>query len=183
MGPTATLEPAPDLAVAVERKLAKVGLFGNGVGAMVVALFLLVSPDSLTDDELDRVVAIVTPIFIVYLGSTLLAGRLWARRRSRPIRDWLCSGRESTEEIRAQVLRQPAEFVFTAACFWCGAAVLFPVLIATISPLTAIPAVLTILLGALTACALQYMLVERVLRPVIARALHDSPPPESRALG
>jgi adenylate cyclase len=43
--------------------------------------------------------------------------------------------------------------------------------------------VVTTLLGMVTSCALQYLLVERVMRPVVGRALADGPPPGARTPG
>jgi len=172
-----------ELARELKRRLAWLGVLANGIGASTVAVFLLIAPDSFSGDDLSRAIRLTAPAFVLYMLITLPLGRLIGERALGRIWDWLASERPAGDEERAAVLRAPLAFALSAARFWVVAALLFGTLIATISPLEGLNAAGTTLLGALTACTLQYLLAERTMRPVTARALAGGPPPASEAPG
>ncbi|MGH2981501.1 MAG: HAMP domain-containing protein, partial [Solirubrobacterales bacterium] len=120
---------------------------------------------------------ISVPVFIVYMALSLPLGGLWAMRRAKPIADWQRSGRPASERERAAVLRYPLRFAGVVATFWVGAAVIFWLIWLDAGIVSADVIGTTIVLGGLTACALQYLLIERAMRPIAALALAGGPPP------
>ena len=63
---------------------------------------------------------------------------------------------------------------------WLVAAVVFTVVNATYSVELAAAALAVTVLGGATCCALGYLMNERAMRPVVARALAGAAPPRSR---
>jgi adenylate cyclase len=110
-------------------------------------------------------------------------GIAWRRQRYLAVESWLAAERPATGVERAIVLRQPLEGVITSATFWLFAAILFAVLNIDQSLTGALVIALTAMLGGATTCALLYLLHERVLRPVTARALEVAPPDRPVAPG
>jgi adenylate cyclase len=76
----------------------------------------------------------------------------------------------------ALALREPLREAATQAAFWGAAAMLFAGLMLSVSVQHAVELALAIVLGGVTTCALSYLLVERLLRPVTARAIGIEPP-------
>jgi adenylate cyclase len=149
-----------------------------------VFVFLsFLAPGNVTGDELETLVLRGLVFFVVYMPITLYAGRKRAKRRFDPVREWLAADRPASEEERQLVLRYPLDFAYTAGIFWGGAALLFPFTAIGISWTIAVSMGVTIVLGGVTALSIQYLLVERVLRPVTARALAGGPPPRLAAPG
>lgn len=171
---------APDgkLADQVIRRIDVVGLVANGLGAIIVAGFLtFLFPTTVSDEDYDRLIKISIPVFIVYMAISLPLGRAWGGRRGQPIWGWLRSGGEADDEVRINVLRYPRRFAVQAGVFWAGASFLFAVIWFNAGLVAGDAIGSTILLGGLTSCTLQYLMVERTLRPVTARALAGGPPP------
>jgi adenylate cyclase len=168
-----------ELVKVLDRRLTVIGVVANGVGASVVAIALVLSPMELSDADYDALVTRGLIGFALYMAFSLPAGRWLSRRRQfEPLERWLLSERPAGEAERRMLLRYPLEYAMGAALFWVGAAVVFGIIGATVGAVPAVGFAITILLGALTACALQYLLVERTMRPVTARALAGGPPPE-----
>ena len=166
------------LASSVARRLDLVGLVSNAFGAVIVAGFLaFLFPNTVSDADYERLIDISTPVFAVYMVLALFLGRTWSARRARPIMSWLRSGREASESERAAVLRYPLDFALIVAVFWVTPAALFWTIWLDAGLVAADGILMTSLLGGLTACGLQYLLVERTMRPVAARALAGGPPP------
>jgi len=163
----------------LNRRLFAIGIGSNGFGALVVAGFLVfLAPNTLDAGEFERLLERSVPIFVVYMAITLPLGRyVVGVRLFRPIERWLEDDRPATEEERAQVLRYPVAWALGSVPFWLVAAVLFAVLTLDIDRSVALVTAATIVLGALTACTLQYLLVERAMRPLTALALAGGPPP------
>ncbi len=85
-------------------------MFANGVGAVVVVLFLFyLGPSRLSDAQFDGVLERGIPGFIAYMAFALPFGRYWAARFPfRPIEDWLSAERPATVEERAGGAALPA---------------------------------------------------------------------------
>jgi adenylate cyclase len=162
----------------VEASLNWVGFLANGVGAVVVVLFLvLLTPGQVSGNELNDVLLRSGILFAIYLPVSLVVGRWWAGRRPfLPIRDWLESGRPATDADRRRVLRYPAVWTWRTSLFWIFGAALFAAINTGLGPLNLLGLVSTALLGGLTSCALQYLMVERVMRPVTVIVLAGSGP-------
>ena len=115
-----------------------------------------------------------------YTAITLYVGNLLGIRRNAPFYAWLRSGRPPTAAERDGALRVPLDFALSSAGFWFGAALLFGVGNALVSPAIGAVFAATIALGGLSTSAVAYLIVERIMRPATARALAVGPPPQRR---
>jgi adenylate cyclase len=178
-------ESGAALAARTEARLNRAGGLSNGLGALTVFLFLsLLAPRTIDADELHDVIVRSAIAFVPYMAVTLPLGRHVTRRRYfGPIREWLLEERPATEAERVLVLRYPLAFALIASVFWGTAAVVFPLLNLSAGASVVPGILLTIALGGVTACALQYLLVERIVRPLAERALAGAPPPPGTTPG
>lgn len=170
------MRPAAELADRIRTRLTWVGITSNTLGAVVVCVFLFIAPTTVDRGASTEVTLWVLGLLVVL--STSLA-RLWLLRLFAPIDRWLRADSPPTERERQQVLRYPASWSLRLTPFWTVAALTVGLLWSSgdIDATSAVAAGTTTL-GALTAGGLQYLLVERTLRPVTARALADGPPPQ-----
>jgi len=167
------------------RRLNLIGLASNGFGGFVVAAFLVFfGPNTLSTGEFERLLDRALPVFIVYMAVTLPRGRyLVGVRPWRPIDRWLEEDRPATEDERRLVLRYPIQWALWSAPFWFVGAALLGAIVFDFGASVGVGVTVTIALGGLTACALQYLLVERAIREVTARALAGGPPPRASTPG
>jgi adenylate cyclase len=178
-------ESGAALAARTDRLLTKAGYLANGIGALTVASFLLfLAPRTIDAHQYRSLLLRSGIVFAVYLPLTLVLGRRWTRNALfRPLEAWLRAERPATDAERLLALRYPLGWVVRAAVPWALGAVLFALLNAHLGFAVPVSIVGTTLLGGVTACALQYLLVERILRPVTARALAGAAPPPGSAPG
>ncbi len=162
----------------LERRLDIAGIAANGVGALIVlCFFLFLVPGELSDEEWDRALTRNLIAFAVYMPISLVLGRWWAGRRPfEPVREWLSTDRAATDLVRRQVLRYPGIWALRSSVFWAGGALLFALLNVDLGPEYVLALLGTGLLGGVTSCTLQYLMVERMVRPVTVLALADSNP-------
>jgi adenylate cyclase len=166
------------LADDVDRRLDRVGILGNGLGALLVMVSLIfLFPSNVDHDQYVTLLKVTVPVFIVYMAIALPLGRALTIRRGGMATDWLREDRPATDAERTAVLRHPLVFVKVVGTMWgigalIGAAIWFNAGLAS-GDVTGT----TVALGGLTAAALQYLLVERIMRPVTALALAGGPPP------
>lgn len=130
---------------------------------------VLPDPPEVDDPAEGRLVNLIA--FGVYMLATLPLGGWWMARRTRPARDWLRSDRAPTTEERRLALRAPRNIVYVNAVFWGLAAIVFGVLNATFSAELGGRVASTIAIAGLITCAVVYLVSERLLRPIAARAL------------
>jgi adenylate cyclase len=159
------------------RRLTWAAAAANGLGGILMFTLLefLVPLGSGHEDQNLLLNGIVAAI---YLPLGLVLGNLWASHRGPDLERWLAEGRPPTAEERALVLAQPYRFVAISGFFWVLAAVLFTVLNAPSIGWTALVVGGAMLLAAETTCAVGYLLVERIMRPVTVLALAGSAPPD-----
>jgi len=105
-----------------------------------------------------------------------VVAQLMSVQIARPAFAWLVEGRAPSEREVALVLRHPLSQMKISAKVWLAATVAFGVLNAAFSPPTGAVVAVTVLLGGTTTCALVYLVAERTLRPITARALRHAPP-------
>ena len=166
-------------------RLARIGYVANGAGGLIAFLFsVLIAPTTFDWGE-EEWLLIAAPIgFVVYMVFSLTLGRAWSSRPFvREIAPWLEGGGPADERVSRAVLSYPLSFSRIAAFFWTLAAILFTLLTLPVGVGVALTAGLIVALGGLTASALQYLLVERALRPVTALALAGGRPPEMHLPG
>ncbi len=121
--------------------------------------------------------------FVVYMAWSLGAGGHWCRRASAPIRAWLASGRPATAGDRRRVLKLPLQQSVISGSLWLLAALVFGSLTAAYSRQFAVDVAMTVVFGGLATTALCYLLAERIVRPILARALADQPADDCARLG
>jgi adenylate cyclase len=179
------VESGAALADRINTRLSWAGFLSNGVGAVTVVLFVSVLlPSEVDSGDFGPLALRSLPVFAVYMMIALPLGRYLIQRRPyMKVERWLRAERPATEDERELVLRYPLNWALGSSAFWAIAAILFSLLNVSTSFAAVLSIAVTIALGALTACALQYLLVERILRPVTARALAESAPPRLAAPG
>ncbi|MGH3558737.1 MAG: adenylate/guanylate cyclase domain-containing protein, partial [Mycobacterium sp.] len=124
------------------------------------------------------------PALVVFTVTALAFGTWWVVWRPfAPIARWLAEDRAPTQSDRNRVLGHPRDWAIRTFAIWMLAAVVGTSAGASVST-NAIPTtVLLTVLGAAMTCAVQYLMVERAMRPITALVLADSEPPQSASPG
>jgi adenylate cyclase len=141
----------------------------NLSGALFVLLFstfVMPDPPGLADPERIRLVNLV--VFSAYVVFGAPIGVVWGMRLFRPLRDFAAHQREPSEAERDAVLRGPLRLLAVEATLWGFGAVAWAAIDLAYSPLLALKVSMITLLGAITTCAIVYLLAERLLRPIAA---------------
>ena len=173
------------LAAAVKRRLRWVAVLANTLGAIDVFLFLafLVPVSGGRPDDVSQAIVLNAIAGTLYLALTLWLGIRWANREFDRVERWLCDERPATEADRKAALGIPLTVARVSAVLWMGAALAFTALnVALPAGIIAISFV-TLVLGGLTTAAVSYLMSERIMRPVTARALAEGPPSRPAAPG
>jgi adenylate cyclase len=159
------------------RRLTFASVGANVTGALVLFLLLgFLIP--FAPEGADRQLGLNAAVVVGYAALTLTLGSWWGRRMSAPVERWLSEDRPPTAEERRLALGIPLRFVLVSSLFWTIAAILFTLLNASTSGWSVVVVGGAILLGGKTTCAVGYLLLERITRPVITRALAGGAPPE-----
>jgi adenylate cyclase len=189
--PAVVGEPAGDerdgsrLVSDVGRRLFWLGWAANAAGAF--ALFNLIGfliPIFIDPSERTELGLLNAPFVVAYaLISGIVVSKL-SRRHLRQTLAWIAEGREPDEREHRMTLRLAVHGVGLVALGWLVAGVLFSAMNA-VAHSWGFAAVVgaTIWLGGETTCALIYLVSERILRPVTARALAVGVPPGAVAPG
>jgi adenylate cyclase len=178
-----TRRDGPELARRA-RWQAAAGMIGaNVTGAFVVFAFarwILPLPAVAYRSDVERTEMLV---FVAYLAVTFPLATAWSIRRFAPIARWLSEDRPPTPEEQRLALEAPRKQVAVHATFWTIAVFVFVALDWSHSVRLAIDIGITVMLGGITTCTLAYLLDERILRPVAARALEGGVPDSVPAPG
>ena len=166
----------PELAQLLPRRLIRVALTANAVGALFVALILF--GFFFTDERGDLLhLDFAVWLFAGYLIAGVALVLKWSARRRAFLWGWLADGRPAEPGERDMVLREPLRAAAGAALLWSGAALVLGVVEAVEHSLhEGFDAALTVTLAGLTTSGITFLLAERVLRPAVARALAERPP-------
>jgi adenylate cyclase len=174
-----------NLAATVSRRLWWAAVLANGTGAVDIFLFLsFLLPISGQPDDFGSVVVRNGIAGTFYLVFTLWIGSRLSLRAYAPIERWLAEERPATAAERDAVLRHPFVTSRISAVMWSGAAVVF-----VLFNLWALPAdvlaltFVTLVLAGMTTAAVAYLISERLLRPITARALAGGAPERPVAPG
>ena len=165
----------------IKTRLKRASIIANAWGAIDTFLFLgFLLPATANKGEDWIVLNLV--VGTIYLVSTFVFGSWLASRWAAPLDGWLESDRPPTPAERDLALKIPKMEGKMSASFWVGAAVLFTAinLGGPTSSDVAVP--LAILLGGITTSGITYLLAERIMRPVTARALSAGLPERSPTL-
>lgn len=159
------------LALRTQVRLSISLVFANLIGAAVVfAIGFWVLPFDQNNQSGASLVANLVVIGIFFVIVTPLATKTGGRRL-REAGSWLLEDREPTPAERIEALRMPRRIVSMHIRIWLTAAIVFGALNAYDSFEAGQRVAVTIIAGGLTTCAFVYLLAERQLRPIAARAL------------
>jgi adenylate cyclase len=114
--------------------------------------------------------------FVGYMAITFPLGGWGTYRITRPVLEWLERGGPPTPQERRAALRLPQRQTAMHAALWGLGTVFFFALDVSVSGELARYEAVTIVMGAMTTCAVSYLIAERVLRPVTALALAAGAP-------
>jgi adenylate cyclase len=169
----------------VDKQLALVGYLANGVGALITLTFLgFFVPGTVNSDRYVSLVLRNLIVFGPYVAIALPLGHYLVQRRNfAEIATWLRADEPSSERVRRAALRYPMVWAVQSSGFWIVGSVFFTLL--NIDSTWSFVSVIAItgLLGGVSSCALQYLLVERTMRPVVATTLAGAPPPDGDTPG
>ncbi|MBN1530787.1 MAG: HAMP domain-containing protein [Thermoleophilaceae bacterium] len=156
----------------------------NMIGGLTAFAFGVISPFPAQPDNETGLLLLNLAVFLILGPAAIWLGFTWARRAvADPIERWLLAERPPTEEERDLVLRQPILVAGISVNLWGLAALAFTAVNATESAELAASAGVVALLGGVTSSTVAYLLVERISRPLVARALADGAPVKPVAPG
>jgi adenylate cyclase len=168
-------------AVLVEQtrwRLARAGWFANAAGGLAVFFSIgFLIPVFSDPDERWSLGLLNAPIVLGYFLVVGLLSDWLSKRYLRSALDWIVQGRVPDEQEHTRTLRLAVLGVKMAAAGWAIAAVLLSVVNGVAHSWDfAIVVGAAIWMGGETTCAIDYLISERILRPVTALALHQRPP-------
>lgn len=150
----------------------------NLCGAIDLYLFLwYVLPLPVVGDT-GQVRLVNTIAFVVCMIVTFTICGYRANKAIEPIARWVGSGTPADAATVRLVLRHPLHQTVISAQAWLGGALAFAALNAIFSVELGALVGVAILLGGVTTCGMLYLLAEKALVPVTARALSSSAPRE-----
>lgn len=159
-------------------------IVANVAGGLVVVVFVtfvIPDPPDVHDPGHVRLVNLIAfSTYPLFAGPLAVA---WGSRLFRPIRRLVREGGAPDEEQQIAVLHGPLRLVMVEAILWGAGTVGWTALNATHSGLLALKMGMTCLLGAVTTCAIVYLVAERLLRPAAVLALATGLPPGGRLFG
>lgn len=170
-----------ELARQLRRRWSLLELVATLIGGFVVLAFMHAFHSAMDPSHTIGAAVAGSRRLIAYLAVALPIGWAWRERRTRRLWRWLYEGRAPDPHERELVLRAPLRELVIPATLWAGGALAFGVfeIFRPRLGLGPLDTVLIIALGGLTTCALIYLQVEWLLRPITARALaagpHDEP--------
>ena len=164
--------------------MALASLGGNLVGALAVFAYLTLLPVGLPPGVVGHGPSgLVIAVFVGYLIAAGIIGSHWGHRTAKVAMLPLFEGRPQTSAEQSLTLALPWRMALNSLALWGVAAVLFAGLSLQYdhSGIQSVRTALGVLLGALTTCAMVFLLLERAMRPVIAaslsaRRVDDAPP-------
>ncbi|HVE94814.1 MAG TPA: adenylate/guanylate cyclase domain-containing protein [Acidimicrobiales bacterium] len=175
--------PAPNSYAALTVQTAGRMSLSNLIGSVFVFVYqVYVLPSALQQDDTTRGRYIV--VFLAYLLIVLPVIGLAAKHKTTLVQRWAAGTSPPTEEEKIAVLELPWQLTRYSYRAWIGAAAVFTVLnVVEGSPLIdCVRVAVAILFGGLTTCTVSFLLVERLFRPLFARALADGRLPLRRGL-
>jgi adenylate cyclase len=148
----------------------------NVVGALIVfALIVFVLPLPVVADP-DHVRRVNLAWLAGYLVFAVPTGVLWVLWLLRPVTAWLRADRVPTDAEQRVVLLTPARELVVHGVLWTLGVVVFTLLNVRYNRELALIVAIAVGLAGAGTCAVAYLLAQRVLRPVAARALADNVP-------
>lgn len=164
------------------RAAARLGVANLSGAAVVFSYLTFIAPNGLQGSDSVRVYVVT---MLAYLAIVVPLVTIAGTHSATNVRRWIDTDRAPTIEEKRQLLEQP--WIQTRLSFraWLGAAAVFTVLNVTqgVAAIDCLRVAIGIILGGLTTCTICFLLLDRLHRPVFARALADGQLPERRGLG
>jgi adenylate cyclase len=157
--------------------------FANFCGAVDVFLFLWYVLPLPSVENHTQVHQVNTIAFAVVLVVTFVGAGLWSNKIAAPIADWLDSGQPADAAMIERVLHYPFRQTAISAVMWIGGALFFGILNCSYSPTLGWLVGMAVALGGVTTCGVCYLLGEKTLRPITARALSGHVPRDPKLPG
>ena len=170
-------QPQPDLVQDVGRRLVRAGWLAHIAGGVVVFLAVGFMIPIFADPGERGELALLNgpPVLVYFVLAGVLIERYFKGHLERTLA-WMTEGREPDEREHRASLRLAVRDVKAAAIAWALGVVIFAVYNGLFHSWEfALISAATVWLGAETTCALNYLVAERILRPVTARALGARP--------
>ncbi len=156
-------------------------LIVNVVGALALATFLRFLVPLGGAQELVSVTTTTATLYGLYFVIALVAGISMTLYFFAPVLRWQRNPTASDPvAIRSLVLRIPAMQATLGAVLWAIGVVIFTVVALQVSSAWALTVAVTAVLGGAMVVLMTFMVAERLVRPVAARALDRSPAPQER---
>jgi adenylate cyclase len=146
------------------------------IGAAIVFVYLTVVLPVKHPPPLDQVLIWNWPAGIVYIVAGSIVAPRWGRALALPRLRWLVEERAPTPDEQRRALRNPLVQIRVVAVLWAIGAVVFGLINVHFSGNFAGNVATGIVMGGLATGAISYLLGERALRPVTARALEHGVP-------
>jgi adenylate cyclase len=165
-----------DLERRLWRPYAALMIGANVIGVAVVFVLIrwvLPLPDIDDPAALRRTNVIALAAYLVF---AVPAGTVWVLRLLAPVIAWLREDRPATAAEQRVALLAPARELLVHAVLWAIGGIAFTLLNWHYDGHLALIVAITVALGGAATCAVAYLLSQRVLRPIAARALADSVP-------
>lgn len=150
--------------------LAAVGVTVAG-GAIVFAFLVFSAPIVLNPDETRKLLLRSGSALVVFLAVVVPLLLRMRRRRFAASTAWIRQGRRPTEAEQRMALGAPGHAVRVSAAVWVLGAVFFALPGVPSEPAASLYIFATVALGGISTSAVWYLIVDRVMRPVLARAL------------
>lgn len=161
---------------AMTRSVTLAMIAANVVGALLVFSFTAFVVPTPVVRNVGHVTAVNLLAFVGVLIVELAVGIKWSIAISARTRGWLRSDLPPTALDRDLALRHPMRITGIIAALWGFAAVVFGVLNSFFSGSLGVEIGVAVALAGLATTAVCYLVVERLHRPVTARALEGGPP-------
>jgi adenylate cyclase len=167
----------------VNRRFTLMMVVSQTVGAVVVFVYLTVLLPVNPAPPLDEVILWNWPTGLAYIIVASFVGPLWGRAIARRRLGWLLEDRDPTPAEQRRALRGAVMQIKTVVVLWAVGACLFGLINLHFSAIFAENVAGGIVSGGLVTCGISYLLAERVLRPITARALECGAPERPAAPG
>ena len=164
------------LACRVEKRITYAMWMAHGLGALdlfALLFWVLPSPDGVK--PADHLVPNLVGLAFYFPLATAIG--TYVGKRMSPVRaDWVLHERTPTADERDAAINMPMHCLRLDAWLWLGGLALFAAINLAASAELALHVATTIFLGGITTCAVAYLLVERIARPITELALAGGAP-------
>jgi len=165
--------------VAIARKrMTRMGVLTNTVSSILLTVFVLyLAPHAFAHGQLEEIRGRSLPTFVIFLAVTfpfsihVLQNKPLAR-----IESWMASGVEPTDVEQRFVLSYPRRWALSSLSLWALGSVVFTLVNWSAGVETLALNAASVLLTGIATSSLQYLLVERHMRPMTAWALTPGQP-------